>query len=46
MRHFWTALALLILLSVIVTAAGLWYLSSSAEFSRNNIETPAPKSPN
>ena len=43
MKHFWTAVALLILLSVIATSACLWYLSSTTEFSRTNVEAAAPK---
>ena len=37
------AIGLLILLSVIGTALGLWYLSNSAEFSRK--DQPAATSP-
>jgi len=37
------AIGLLILLSVIGTALGLWYLSSSAEFSRK--DQPAATTP-
>jgi len=36
-------LAMLILIAVIVTGSGLWYLSSTAEFSRNDAPAAAQK---